>query len=202
MKVMATLSERSRTVNARKVNQQALLDATVALLEEGTPYAEIGIEQIVRRAGLSKPTFYSYFEDKRALVLHLGKSLEEDIDAITGPWLSFADVSLRDTLANVLAHYTRHRGIVAALTEAATYDADVAAFWRGYHDRIRPNTERRIAAGHPHLTEGAVAARAYTLVWMTERSLTEHLALPTVDETDLVDQLTWMWQAATGADQA
>jgi hypothetical protein len=36
---------------------------------------------------------------------------------------------------------------------------------------------------------------------MTERSLTEHLARPTVDATDLVDQLTWMWQAGTGADQ-
>jgi TetR/AcrR family transcriptional regulator, ethionamide resistance regulator len=199
---MATLSERSRTVSARKVNQQALLDATVALLDEGTPYAEIGIEQIVRRAGLSRPTFYSYFEDKRALVLHLGVPFDQGVTAITEPWLGFADVPLRDTLANVLAYYTRHRGIVRALTEAATYDADVGAFWRGYHERIRPSTERRIAAGHPELSPGAVAARAHTLIWMTEGSLAEHLAHPTVDETDLVDQLTWMWQAATGATQA
>jgi TetR/AcrR family transcriptional regulator, ethionamide resistance regulator len=198
---MATLSERSRTVNARKVNQQALLDATITLLEEGTPYADISIDRIVRRAGLSRPTFYSYFEDKRALVLHLGDALEKDVASVADPWLDFADVSLRDTLANVLAVYIRHRGVVGALTEAAAYDADVGAFWRRYHDRLRPSTERRITAGHPDLSPSGVAARALTLIWMTERSLTEHLARPTVDATDLVDQLTWMWQAGTGADQ-
>jgi AcrR family transcriptional regulator len=198
---MATLSERSRTVNARKVNQQALLDATIDLLEEGTPYAEISIDRIVRRAGLSRPTFYSYFEDKRALVLHLGDAFEQDIGSVAEPWLGFADVPLRDTLANVLAVYVRHRGVVGALTEAATYDADVGAFWRGFHDRLRPSTERRIAAGHPHRSRGGPAARAHTLIWMTERSITEHLARPTVDETDLLDQLTWMWQTATGAEQ-
>ena len=195
---MATLSERSRTATARKVNQQALLDATVALLGEGMPYAEISIDRIVRRAGLSRPTFYSYFEDKRALVLHLGQALEEDMSAVAEPWLSFADVPLRDTLEGVLAVYIRHRGVVAALTEAATYDPDVGAFWQAFINRFRPGAERRIAAGYPDLSPGGVAARAYAVVWMIERTVTGHLARPVVDDTDLVDQLTWIWQTATG----
>ena len=200
MQDMATLSQRARTADARKINAQALLDATVALLEDGTPYAEVGIEQIVRRAGFSRPTFYAYFEDKRALILHLGKALEEDMVAVAQPWLSFANVPLRDTLAGVLAVYTRHRGVVAALTEAASYDADVNAFWQTFINRFRPGAERRIAAGHPDLSPADVAARAYALVWMTERSMTEHLARPVVDDTALIEQITWLWQAATGAD--
>ena len=35
---------------------------------------------------------------------------------------------------------------------------------------------------------------------MTERSMTEHLARPIVDDTALIEQITWLWQAATGAD--
>ena len=200
MQGMATLSQRSRTAEARKFNEQALLDATVALLEDGAPYAEVGIEQIVRRAGLSRPTFYAYFEDKRALLLHLGATLEQDMGAIAEPWLGFGDVPLRDTLAGVLAVFTRHRGVVAALTEAATYDADVNAFWQTFINRFRPGAERRITAGHPDLSPADVAARAYAVVWMTERSFTGHLARPVVQDTALVDQVTWLWQAATGAD--
>src|SRR5207244_8088058 len=131
-----------------KINAQALLDATVALLEDGTPYAEVGIEQIVRRAGFSRPTFYAYFEDKRALILHLGKALEEDMVAVAQPGLSFADVPLRATLAGVLAVYTRHRGVAAALTEDAASDRGVNAFWRTFINRSHTAGVGRDPAGH------------------------------------------------------
>jgi TetR/AcrR family transcriptional regulator, ethionamide resistance regulator len=196
---MATLSRRDRTLETRRATESALLRATEALLLDGAAYADLSIERIVRRAGLSRPTFYAYFEDKRSLVLRLGRELEADLAATAEPWLAFADVPLRKTLAGVLAIFARHRAALAAITEAATYDAEVSAFWLGFHDRFRPGAERRIAAGHPELVEADVAARAYALIWMTERSFTEHLARPSVDERALVDQVAWMWQAATAA---
>jgi AcrR family transcriptional regulator len=194
---MATLSRRARTAETRKATETELLRAAVSLLGEGTAYADISIEQIVRRAGFSRPTFYTYFDDKRALVLKLGEALEADLADAAEPWLSFADVPLRDTLASVLVAFTQHRPTVGAITEAATYDADVAAFWQAFHDRFRPGAERRIVAGTPDLTDAAVAARAYALVYMTVRAFTEHVARPTVDEQALVDQVAWLWQAAT-----
>lgn len=194
---MATLSRRARTAETRKATEAELLDATVALLNEGIAYADISIEQIVRRAGFSRPTFYTYFDDKRALVLKLGEALEEDLSAAAEPWLSFADVPLRDTLAGVLAVFSRHRASVGAITEAATYDPEVGVFWQAFHDRFRPGAERRVLAGNPGLPDADVAARAYALVYMTERAFTEHVARPTVDETALVDQVAWLWQAAT-----
>lgn len=194
---MATLSRRARTAETRKATETELLQAAVSLLEEGTAFADISIEQIVRRAGFTRPTFYTYFDDKRALVLTLGAAMEADLSAAAEPWLSFADVPLRDTLASVLAVFTEHRATVGAITEAATYDADVAAFWQAFHDRFRPGAERRIVAGDPDLPAAAVAARAYALVYMTERTFIEHVARPTLDEQAVVDQVAWLWQAAT-----
>lgn len=194
---MATLSRRERTAEIRKANEQALLEATEALLLEGSAYADLSIEMIVRRAGLSRPTFYAYFEDKRALVLQLGAALEADLIDTAGPWLAFADVPLRDTLAGVLATFAQHRAALGAITEAATYDPDVNAFWQAFHDRFRPGAEGRITAGDPSLPPATVEARAYALIWMTERTFTEHLARPTVDEPSLVDEVTWLWKAAT-----
>src|SRR5258708_30080647 len=74
---MATLSRRERTDATRQATETALMRATIELLGEGQPFAELGIEQIVRRAGFSRPTFYSYFRDKRELILRLGEQLQE-----------------------------------------------------------------------------------------------------------------------------
>lgn len=193
---MAALSRRDRTAGIRKATEMELLEATVSLLEEGTAFADISIEQIVRRAGFSRPTFYTYFDDKRALILKLGDALEQDLSAAVEPWLSFADVPLRDTLAGVLAVFTLHRATVGAITEAATYDPAVEALWQGFHDNFRPGAERRIRAGNPTLADTDIAARAYAMVYMTERTFIEHVAWPTVDESALIDQVTWLWQAA------
>ena len=39
-------------------------------------------------------------------------------------------------------------------------------------------------------------ARAFGLVWMTERTLTEFLDLQSVDEEALLDELTRFWETA------
>lgn len=195
---MAVLSRRTANAETRRTNHDALVAATLKLLEDGAPFADISIEQIVRTAGLSRPTFYTYFRDKRELILHLGEALEQDLAAIAGPWLAVADGNPRDTVAGVLDVFRRHAATVGAISEAATYDPDVAAFWRGFHERFIPGAEHRVRTGNPELDDKAVAARAYALIWMTEATLTEHVAHPTIDDAALVEQLTWMWRAATG----
>jgi len=60
---MAVLSRRTATAPARRSTKDALVTAVIELLGEGHAYADISIEQLVRRAGLSRPTFYSYFDD-------------------------------------------------------------------------------------------------------------------------------------------
>ncbi|MTD43240.1 TetR family transcriptional regulator [Conexibacter sp. W3-3-2] len=195
---MAVLSRRAQVAGARRATEDALLEATLSLLAEGLPFAELSIDQIVKRAGLSRPTFYSYFRDKRALVLRLGVEFEEDLAKVAVPWLESADGDVRDTLEGVLAVFQKHATTLSAVVEAATYDPDVAEFWGAFHARFRPGGEARVRAGNPDLDEESVRARAYTLIYMTESSITTQVLRPAVDADALITQLAFMWDAATG----
>ncbi|WP_026910579.1 TetR/AcrR family transcriptional regulator [Patulibacter minatonensis] len=194
---MSVLSRRSATADARRATEQALLDATVALLEEGRAFAEISIEQIVRGAGVSRPTFYSYFRDKRALILELGEGVRQALIQSADPWLDLVDDDVEHSLAALLRTYQRYASTVRALMEAATYDEEVAAFWRVLHDGFLPRVEQRILASVPDIPDDQAHARAYSLVWMTERVLSEHTARPTVTESALLRQLAWVWTTST-----
>jgi AcrR family transcriptional regulator len=193
---VTVLSRRARTEEIRRTNEEALLNATLALLDDGAAFADLGIEQIVKRAGLSRPTFYTYFRDKRDLVLRLGEALEADLAGVADPWFSDRTVTARETIAAVFAFFARNRAALRAITEAATYDPEVATFWQGFHDRFIPEASARIAEGNPDLDADAVAARAYALVYMTERTLIEHTNRPLGSDEALIGQLTWFWEGA------
>jgi AcrR family transcriptional regulator len=195
---MATLSRRDRTDATRQATEAALLAATVELLEQGTPFAELGIEQIVRRAGFSRPTFYSYFRDKRELILRLGAGLQTAVAGAADPWLTGETGRTRETLTAVLEAFRAHRGTLVAINEAATYDPEVAAFWRAFHENFLQTAIGRILRAEPDLPPERARARAYALVWMTQRVLAEHLAYPTQDEQALLDELAGLWQSAAG----
>src|SRR6266852_8161224 len=51
--------------SATRQQEQRLLEATEALLAEGDPYADLRIEQITSRAGVSRTAFYQAFADER-----------------------------------------------------------------------------------------------------------------------------------------
>src|SRR6478735_5474345 len=55
----------------RAAVQAAVLAATEALLSEGASYADLNIERIATRAGISRTAFYFYFSDKRELLMRL-----------------------------------------------------------------------------------------------------------------------------------
>lgn len=130
-------------------------------------------------------------------MLHLGEKLQSDVASAADPWLESGTGDIRETLAKVLDAFRANREILGALVEAAGYDADVKAFWRAFHDRFLQFAAERIAergVDEPH-----ARARAYGLVWMTERTLTEHLDAPTVDEDALLDELARAWSQAISA---
>jgi AcrR family transcriptional regulator len=196
---MATLSRRERTDATRQATEAALMRATIALLGEDTPFAELGIEQIVKRAGFSRPTFYSYFRDKRELILRLGEQLQESAAAAADPWLTAATSVTRQTLEDVLGALRAHRETLIAIIEAATYDPEVDAFWRAFHDRFWRIATERIADGVPDLDGEHVAARAYALVLMTVNVFAAHLTHPLRDEDALLDELAELWERSSTA---
>lgn len=197
---MSVLSRRSTLpANQRGRTRQVILEATRELLLEGSAFADLSVGDISARAGVSRPTFYRYFQDKLELVLELGRALEVDVRAAAGPWLKNEDDDLRTTLEAVLGSFRAHRASLGAIIEAATYDPDVARFWREFHEWFLVNAAQRAMKADPALTTADADALAYSLVWMTERCLTEHLSAPRVQERPLLDAIERLWRSVVPA---
>ncbi len=190
---MAVLSKRSDSDSKREANRQAIAAATLELLDEGQPFADISIDRIVRQAGLSRPTFYSHFADKRELVLYLGQALEDEVAEVADPWFSGETDSIRDSLEAFLSVLGRHHGTLAAIVEASTYDVEVREFWNVLHERFRIAAASRIREMEPDLDDAHAEARAFALVWMTEKTMTELVAGADLEEVAVLDELTRFW---------
>jgi TetR/AcrR family transcriptional regulator, ethionamide resistance regulator len=197
---MPALSRRTTAAAAAKARSEtAFLDATTELLGEGNPYGELGVEAIAQRAGFSRATFYAYFSDKRELLFRLAERAAQDLYAEAGRWLEDGEKDVRPMLASVLELFRAHRSVVGALVESATYDAEVARLWRELHGRFIEIAQDRIRRDHPKLSAENARARAFALVWMTERTCFEHLTAPQVEDDALLDALDLLWRTGLSA---
>jgi len=181
--------------------ETAVLRATEELLSAGSSFADLKIEQIATRAGISRTAFYFYFSDKRELLMRLAEDVAELLYAEADRWWSTGKPDeLRDATETVLAVYAEHQALLGAVIEAATYDDQVGGFWRALIGRFVEATRQRIeteqAAGRARRDISASAA-AFALCWMVERSLYQlhHQAAPYRPE-DVRDALVAIWLGA------
>jgi AcrR family transcriptional regulator len=174
--------------------------ATAILLDDGIPYADLSVEQIARKAGRSRSTFYVYFSDKRELLLHATQEIAERLYTAAAGWLREPDGNgdVRDALADILSIYRQHPGLLAAVVEASGYDERVREHWRELMGGFVEATERRFF-GDQSLTEGEIStasahAQAFALVWMTERACYQQLTGGGVEDDEaLMDALADIW---------
>jgi AcrR family transcriptional regulator len=190
----------TRDADQTERTRSALLEATRKLIADGGAFAGLSVGDIASAAGVSRPTFYAYFRDKRDLVLALGAEMERDMRAAADPWLRGGQGVLRETLDAVLDGFRRHQSAVLAIVEAATYDEEVAAFWRSFHEYFIESGAKRAQRADPAMSDEDARAIAFTLVWMTERSLTEHLSAPRVSDPALLDANERLWRSVVGPD--
>src|SRR6478672_146475 len=108
---MPPRSSTASTTPKRAAVQAAVLTATEQLLGEGASYADLNIERIATRAGISRTAFYFYFADKRELLMRL----TEDVNALlfeqADVWFSSEEdpeAEVREALINVVALYQEH----------------------------------------------------------------------------------------------
>jgi hypothetical protein len=96
----------------------------------------------------------------------------------------------------VAAVYEEHGVLLRVIVEVATYDEEVARFWRGLMGRFVEATRRRIEAEAQagRAATDRPAATAFALCWMTERALYQR---PVQDDPlaadELVDALAGIW---------
>ncbi len=156
----------------RAAVQAAVLRATEELLEAGASFADLNIERIATRAGISRTAFYFYFRDKRELLMRLTSDVNEQLMAVAETWWS-GEGQIRDALAGIAVLYEEHAPLFRATVEVSTYDEEVARFWRGLVGRFVDATRERISAEQAagRALPGDAQALAFALVWMTERTL-------------------------------
>src|SRR3954469_11199927 len=131
----------------RAAVQAAVLRATEQLLGEGASYADLNIERISTRAGISRTAFYFYFADKRELLMRLTEDITEQLYAQADLWFSGQDdpeEEIREALSNIADLYAEHGPLLRAIVEVSTYDEEVAEFWRRLMQRFADATSERI----------------------------------------------------------
>jgi TetR/AcrR family transcriptional regulator, ethionamide resistance regulator len=179
--------------------QAAVLAATEELLSEGASYADLNIERIAKRAGISRTAFYFYFRDKRELLTRLTAEVAELLYQQAEIWFSGQgdpEAEFREALTNIAALYAEHGAVLRAIVEVATYDDEVAQAWHGLlgrfidATRVRIDAERaagRSIAQHPHAT-------AFALCWMTEHTMYQHsVEGEPVPRGEMVEALVSIW---------
>ncbi len=181
------MSSVGRQSEKRVAIEGAVLKATEELLEEGATFAELGIERIATRAGISRTAFYFYFRDKRELLVRLTEEVNQQLmTAAEGWWTGGEDV--RSALERVGDLYREHGLLLRAVVEVSTYDEEVAQFWRGQVGRFVEATRARIEAeqqagrGLP----GPADAMAFALIWMAERTFYQQRVQSRPDDLDEV----------------
>jgi AcrR family transcriptional regulator len=189
---VAVLSKASAgTSERRREAEQGFLAATEALLDGGSSYAELSVEQIASRAGRPRTAFYLYFRDKRELLMRLTEDVAEVLYQEADRWWSGTRgrEDVRPALADILRTWAEHASLLGAVVEASTYDEEIGAFWRGLVGRFIDATERRLVADGEE--PGAAAAKAFVLCWMANHACYQQIARgESLDDPALLDALT------------
>jgi AcrR family transcriptional regulator len=193
----------------RAAVQAAVLEATAALLGEGVSYADLNIERITTRAGISRTAFYFYFRDKRELLLRLTEDVTDELYRQGDIWFSGEgepSAEVGEALANIGRLYREHGAVLRAIVQAAATDDEMAVFWHAVVDRFVDATARRIVELQSSGTAAAgldARATAFALCWMIERSFNQQLVLgEPIAHHDLVDALAAIFVRAVYAPRA
>lgn len=166
----------------REQIERSLLDATERLMADGASFTELSVDKLATEAGISRASFYIYFEDKGHLLRRLAGQVFDDLADAAELWWS---VSERRESADVLAAmtalvatYRLHQPLLVALNEMAGYDAAVGTTYRDIVTAIAARLAAVIVEGQaagvirPELSAHAAGT---ALTWMVERTCQQTL---------------------------
>ena len=126
---MATVSGNSARGQRRR---ELLLESLADLLEE-KPLADIQIDDIAARAGITRSGFYFYFTTKAAAVAALVDDVLTDMLTVSSAWYERDDSDhtdrVRQGISAVAGLWRAQPGMITAMFDAADCDADVRAIW-------------------------------------------------------------------------
>ena len=109
--------------------EREIVEAAEALLRE-KPFRELTVDDLMRRTGLSRPSFYVYFRDKHDLVLKVVEHIGGELFAMSERWYAGTGdgpALVREAIDGVVGVFAEHGPVLRALADAASEDARVEA---------------------------------------------------------------------------
>ncbi|WP_319448712.1 MULTISPECIES: TetR/AcrR family transcriptional regulator [unclassified Mycobacterium] len=110
-----------------------LIDAVLDLLQT-TSIAELSVMQIAKRAGVTRPVFYFYFDSKYAVLaaalsqvwaeFAAARPLTDGLDLTQPPGLI-----TRNLTRDAIGIWREHHALIAAVVEARSSDEQLARLW-------------------------------------------------------------------------
>lgn len=156
---------------ARRKNTLEALAIAAEQLTNGTgSFASLSVERLSRQAGISRASFYLYFEDKGELVRGWLDAFDEEANTLLNSWFGQSGPSrdfLLSTFDRLETLHRENRFILSAAEEMTAHDLTLR------HELEQAHQQRRTAL-HLHITQGqrggwidpALAAGA-TAAWLT-----------------------------------
>ena len=177
-----TRKPQAKRQQRREQIERDLLAATERLVNEGASFTELSVDRLAGEAGISRASFYIYFEDKGHLLRRLAGQVFGDLAGGAATWWSVAPrrdpADVRAAMTAVVAQYRRHQPLLVALSEMAGYDPQVSATYRDLLTEIAGHVITVIEEGQAAGTIRAdlpPEATATSLTWMVERSCQQNL---------------------------
>ncbi len=190
---MASVTRKPQPRRAQRREQivEQLLVAVERLLDEGESFTELSVERLVTEAGISRSTFYVYFEDKGDLLLALTEDVVRRLVDAAAAWWSLPPDASKDDLAaalrGVIDAYTPHQLLWGAVVDASSYDLRVRERFGQVVDAAAVAVAKHIRAGQKSGTVRADLDPKRTggwLTWMAERGLHQLIRGATPAEID------------------
>lgn len=181
-----------------EVAEREIIAAAEALLRE-RPFRELTVDEVMRRTGLSRPSFYVYFRDRHHLVLRVVEHLGTELFSMSEQWYEGkgdgAELA-REAIEGIVSVFVEHGPVLRALADAAADDPDVesaySALVQSFIDVTARHIAREIEAGRILPLNPEETAKA--LIWMDERYLNLSLGREPLTPPDtVIDTLHTIW---------
>ena len=177
--------------------QEGVRAALIELLAE-RPFKDVTVDELARRAGLSRTAFYFYYPDKNEVLKEAANDVAAELYAEADRWWhgEGPPVQLvREALEGIAGVFTTHADMLRAAVEATTYDPEFRVFYESLIQRFVHATaahlRRELDAGRLRPLDPDSIAEA--LVWMAERCNYAMLLLEGRSAREVVDSLTAIW---------
>jgi TetR/AcrR family transcriptional regulator, ethionamide resistance regulator len=194
---------RAELGRARPDTRTAILDAVGRQLEIAVLH-DLSVEQVLADAGVSRRSFYSYFESKYEAAGALVAVLMDEMYDLWTPYLDRSSdeetpVVFRAVLTDAVALWRENRGIARAIHQYWTSVPEIGDHWIASMERftegVAAGLDREREAGRA--PQGADSRElAATALWATEHLLFvsgtgQSSDLP--DEEGMLDPLLTLW---------